>query len=105
MAYILFKNITKKEVDKIINFLEESGYKNSKYGPAKQDAIGVCTATLTQQYTYLSQDMCSENPHTSWTCSRKEYVTLDDFENAVKRQLEIYEEVYPKLKEQGFYNV
>ena len=104
MVYILFKNLNNKEIDKVINFLEESGYTNSHYGPKKDEAIGVCTTTLTQNYTYLSEAMCCTNPNASWITSRKEYTTISDFEDAVNKQLEIYEEVYPKLKEQGYYN-
>ena len=97
MAYILFKNLNKEEVDGIVNFLEESGYTDSKYGPEKKDAIGVCTTTLTQRYTYLSEHMCCDDPYGSWITSRKEYTTVEDFEEAVNKQIEIFNEIYAKV--------
>lgn len=95
MAYILFKNIPKEEVNVIVNALHEAGYSNSKYGPKKEDAIGICTTTLTKNYTYLSDYMCSSDPHISWITSRKEVHTTDEFLKELNKQIEIYKKCYP----------
>lgn len=94
-VYILFKNITKEEVEVIINAVHEAGYSNSNYGPKKEDAIGLCTTTLTKNYTYLNDYMCSDNPHVSWITSRKEVTSLDDFLKELNKQIEIYNTCYP----------
>lgn len=96
-AYILFKNITKEEIKLVIDFLN-SVSKNSNYGPSIEDAIGVCTTTITNTYTYLSENMCTkENPYVSWVMSRKEYTNIKDFIEAVKEHVEEYNICYKQL--------
>ena len=95
MAYILFKNITKEEIEVIINALHEVGYTETNYGPKKEKAIGLCTTTLTKNYTYLSEYMCCSDPHISWITSRQEVTTVDDFLKELNRQIEIYNTCYP----------
>ena len=93
-AYILFKNITQEEVDRIINFLN-SVSKNSNYGPIKEEAIGVCTTEINNTFTYLNEYMCNrENPYISWTMCRKEYFSVDDFINKINEELDEYNRFY-----------
>ena len=99
MAYILFKNITKEEINTIVNFLN-SVSTNSNYGPTLEEAVGICTTTITNKYTYLSEHMCTkENPYVSWVMRRKEYFNANDFINAVKEHIEEYNKYY-----KGIYN-
>jgi len=97
MAYILFKNITPEEINTIINFLN-SVSTNSNYGPSIEDAIGVCTTTISNKYTYLSEGMCTKNnPYISWVMCRKEYTNVKDFIEAVKKHIEEYNLLYKEL--------
>lgn len=93
-AYILFKNISIDDINTVMNFLN-GVYKNSMYGPNKEEAIGVCTTEYTQQYTYLNDYMCNKtNPYISWIMCRKEYNNINDFMNAVKDEIEEYNVCY-----------
>ena len=99
MAYILFKNITPEEINTVVNFLN-SVSTNSNYGPQPENAVGVCTTTVSNKYTYLSEHMCTkENPYVSWVMCRKEYFNANDFINAVKEHIEEYNKYY-----KGIYN-
>lgn len=99
MAYILFKNITPEEINTIVNFLN-SVSTNSNYGPSIEDAVGICTTTVTNKYTYLSESMCTkENPYISWVMCRKEYFNVNDFINAVKEHIEEYNKYYKNIYE------
>lgn len=99
MAYILFKNITPEEINTIVNFLN-SVSANSNYGPSIEDAVGICTTTVTNKYTYLSEGMCTkENPYVSWVMCRKEYFNVNDFINAVKEHIEEYNKYYKGIYE------
>lgn len=100
MAYILFKNINKEDIKTVIDYLEENGYTNSHYGPDENEAVGVCTTSLTLKYTYLSEGMCTkENPHVSWVMCRKETESVEDFKQKIDKQVEIYNEVYKDIIE------
>ena len=77
MLYILFN--TDMDVDNIINALEEKGFTNSGYGPKRDDAIGVCTTTMTHKYTLLSKHMTSSDPHISWVHCRKQCLSEEEF--------------------------
>ena len=99
MAYILFKNITPEEVEKIVNFLNLVSV-NSNYGPSKENAVGVCTTTITNKYTYLTEGMCTkENPYISWVMYRKEYFNVEDFINAVNEHIKEYNLLYKEINE------
>lgn len=99
MAYILFKNITAEEINTIVNFLN-SVSTNSNYGPQREEAVGICTTTITNKYTYLSEHMCTkENPYISWVMCRKEYFNVNDFINAVKEHIEEYNKYYKNIYE------
>jgi len=99
MAYILFKNITQEEINTIVNFLN-SVSTNSNYGPSIEDAIGVCTTTISNKYTYLSENMCTkDNPYVSWVMCRKEYTNVNDFIEAVKKHIEEYNLFYKEINE------
>ena len=96
-SYILFKNINEEDTNKLLNFID-SVYKDCGFGPKREDAVGICTTEFTQQYAYLSEDMCTkENIYTSWILRRKEYVAVDDFINGVKVEMEEYEKYYSNL--------
>ena len=41
--------------------------------------------------------MCCDDPYGSWITSRKEYTTVEDFEEAVNKQIEIFNEIYAKV--------
>lgn len=99
MAYILFKNITPDEINTIINFLN-SVSTNSNYGPQRDEAVGICTTTITNKYTYLSENMCTkDNPYVSWIMCRKEYFNANDFINVVKEHIEEYNKYYKNVYE------
>ena len=97
MAYILFKNITTEEVDKIINFLG-SVSNLSKFSPSRDNALGVCQITINNGYCYLNETMCTkDNPYVSWIMCRKEYFNAEDFINAVKEHIEEYNKYYKDI--------
>lgn len=99
MAYILFKNITPEEINTIVNFLNLVST-NSNYGPQREEAVGICITTITNKYTYLSENMCTkDNPHISWVMCRKEYFNVEDFINAVKEHINEYNLLYKEINE------
>jgi len=93
--YILFKNI--HDVNGVVEFLESLGFNNSNFGPMKQNAVGICTSWITHNYTFLSPNMLSLNPHISWTTCRHECKTYDEFKQNVIKQHNQYEEYKKKL--------
>ena len=96
-AYILFKNITPDDANRVLNFLNEV-YTNSNFGPSLENSVGICTTEFTKQYTYLSDDMCTRtNIYTSWVMSRKEYTSIDSFIDAIKNEIDEYNTCYKNL--------
>lgn len=86
MLYILFDKLTAQDIDEIVNALEKNGYINTRMGALRINAIGVATTPNAykggqKSYAFLSDRMCSENPHVSWTFCRKQCFTKDEFIN------------------------
>lgn len=86
---------SKEEVKKAIESLEELGMVPSKFGADKDDDVrGVATfmyrannGHCEKKYILLTSSMMVDNPHSSWTTSRKEMKSLDDMLSAVKEFL------------------
>ena len=93
--YILFNNgIT---ADEAIQFLEGLGLTDSHFGPTKQNALGVCTSSVTNNYTLLWGSMLSNNPHVSWITQRHLCKSFEEFKEGVIAQHEWYLEHKGKL--------
>lgn len=82
--YILFT--PQINIDNIIKALENKGLTDSNWGPDKKNAVGVCTSFNTGHYTFLSKSMLSQNPHISWIYCRKEYISEEEFINALNNE-------------------
>ena len=100
MAYILFKNFTPEEIDTIINY-PETVSRNSGFGPDRDTAVGVCTTTINNKYTFLNEAMCTrENPYISWVMRRKEFFSVEEFIAAVNDHIREYNLLYKGLAEE-----
>jgi hypothetical protein len=65
-----------------IKKLEELGYQRTQWGCSNlKDCVGVAIYVNKDEkhYTLCSQDMDSDNPHTSWTCCRERFSAEDTF--------------------------
>ena len=83
-AFVIFpKNISNAKRQEVEEKLQSLGYRNSLHGVSKAKAVGVCSYISNQDdiksFTYLDEDMISENPRESWTIWRDECKTIKDF--------------------------
>lgn len=80
--YILTKSV--KQIENIEKKLLKEGYEKSKYDfdVPKEKAVGVYTyddGALDLHYGFLSEEMCSTDPYTSWINNREQCLTEEEF--------------------------
>lgn len=92
--YILFNNgLT---ADQAIEFLEGLGLTDSRFGPIKENAVGVCSSKVTNNYTLLGPWMLSKDPRISWITCRQECKTFAEFKENVIKQRKQYKHLINK---------
>lgn len=80
MSYILKKDV--KDFDSLVNELKRNGLSRSEYSCNKRNTFAIAThfaGTEIREFIFLSERMCSQDPHSSWITSRKQCESEEEF--------------------------
>jgi len=81
--YYLVSNTA--ELNEAVATLQRLGFEKSKYTAEKEDAKAIATfiSENEKHYMFLSEDMMTDNPYTSWIMNRKQVFSLSELVKGV----------------------